>query len=111
MFILRKKTQKENIFTQFEFIVARPETSGLAENLIETFSLILSKFYLELGLQKNTTIFSLSENFCINSNNLLFLVRTPLLMLSIVFYSEKTKKINNNIPLNSSWFWKKNFKK
>ena len=35
----KKKTQNENIFTQFEFILARPnnKTSGLAGNLIETF--------------------------------------------------------------------------
>ena len=38
--ILRKKTQNKNIFTQFEFILVRPnsKSSGITENLIETFS-------------------------------------------------------------------------
>ena len=46
---------------------------------------------LELGLQKNTKIFSLNDNFCILSDNLLFLVRTLLLMFSTVFYKYKNK--------------------
>ena len=38
--ILRKNPQNQNIFTQFEFILARPnsKTSMLSKNLIEAFS-------------------------------------------------------------------------
>ena len=93
---LKKKTQNQNIFSQFEFILTRnnSEISRIAENLIQ---IILLELYLkmkkkclfgemELELPENTARFSLNENFCILSDNLLFLVRIIFLMFSTVFY-------------------------